>query len=180
MKKLICLALVGILPLAGCASTSQPRVSSFDRADELGGIARGTFTVDGESFISGQAVSQRPFNDAVSNELTRLGFSPAAGGDTLYVAQVNVSQGRMTGPSGASVGIGGGSYGGNVGLGGGISLPIGSRTDTMTEMTVRLVRRSDDLVVWEGRTQQDLRGDVDQPALAARLAAALFANFPGN
>ncbi len=166
---------------AACApATSPPEVTSFNRAAELGGIPRGTIAVNADSFVTGQAVSMRGYSSAVESELTALGYTPAAAANAEYSADVDVRQDRFSGPSGASVGVGGGSYGGNIGIGGGLSLPIGERTDTITEMNVRIVRKADNLTVWEGRAQQRTRGEPDNLALARDLSNALFASFPRN
>jgi hypothetical protein len=169
------LALVALL--GGCATNEPPQVAQFDRSAELGGIPRGTLAIDGESFVTGRAASASAYNQAVRNELGALGYSPVAG-DAEFIAEIDVRQGQQEGPSGTSVGVGGGSYGGDVGIGGGISFPIGKRVRTFTELEVRLKRASDGLVIWEGRAQQEVRGEPDPDMLARELAGALFADFP--
>jgi hypothetical protein len=47
---------------------------------------------------------------------------------------------------------------------------------------VRIIRRSDQLVIWEGRAVQSAKAGspAAQPAIAAsKLAEALFKDFPG-
>ena len=59
----------------------------------------------------------------------------------------------------------------------------GRRGDVVTELGVRIQRRSDATVAWEGRAQLEARAGsalADDAAAADRLAAALFRDFPGE
>ena len=83
-----------------------------------------------------------------------------------------------------SVGVGGsaGSYGSGVGLGVGIDLSGRSKWQVETTLAVRILRRSDNLVIWEGKASQTAKAGspAAQPGIAAsKLAAALFQDFPG-
>jgi hypothetical protein len=49
-----------------------------------------------------------------------------------------------------------------------------------TELAVRIQRRSDATVAWEGRAVAESRADADRAALVDRLASALFRDFPGE
>ena len=85
-----------------------------------------------------------------------------------------------------SIGIGGGTYsggrGGGVGLGGGVGIPFGGakRSDVLVaELAVTIKQRSDLSPIWEGHAEgvSDIK-TADQQA--SKLAAALFAGFPGE
>src|SRR5437763_15913542 len=92
--------------------------------------------------------------------------------------------------SGRTIGIGGGtgSYGrhGGVGVGGGVAIPVGgggSNLIVSSQLSVRIQRRSDATVAWEGGGQMDARAGTpfaSRAAAADRLAAALFRAFPGE
>jgi hypothetical protein len=67
-------------------------------------------------------------------------------------------------------------------LGVGITLGGGSAAQLQTSLAVRIIRRSDRLVIWEGTAVQSAKaGSPDaQPGIAAaKLAEALFKDFPG-
>ena len=129
------------------------------------------------------------YADAVSSEMTRLGFTATADAVRAdYIATVGfsrVDRGQVRTPPPVTIGLGGGSFGGNVGVGGGASFGIGSKTRTVygAELFVQLRRRGDSTMIWEGKAvTQTLSGEAGaQPADdAARMAAALFKGFPGQ
>ena len=84
-----------------------------------------------------------------------------------------------------SVGVGGstGSYGSGVGLGLGINLGGGPRQMQDLQLTVRLDDAATGRALWEGRaiSAVPVKAPAAQPSLAAaKLAAALFKDFPGE
>jgi len=84
-----------------------------------------------------------------------------------------------------SVGVGGrtGGFGSGVGVGIGINLGGGPKDRIATELSVRIAKRADDKVIWEGRSSVEAKdgSPASQPALAAaKLAEALFTGFPGE
>ena len=89
---------------------------------------------------------------------------------------------------GAGAGGSTGRYGGSgVGLGVGLDLTrlLGGGNDTrvVTELDARILRASDDLVIWEGRAEQETGATSEAAQLGVisrKLAAALFQGFPGN
>ena len=107
----------------------------------------------------------------VERELARLGWTvEPRTGRSEQVAVVRVEQGMRESVRGApasaiGVGVGGGSYGrhsgGDVGVGVGGTIPIGggSRQIVGTELSVRIQRRSDATVAWEGRARMEARGN---------------------
>lgn len=123
----------------------------------------------------------------VERELARLGWTVASGNErSEQVAIVRVQQGRRAASSGGglSIGIGGGGYRSGVGVGVGGTIPLGgSGPIVVTELSVRIQRRSDATVAWEGRADLEARENAPlaNPAAAAEvLAAALFRDFPGE
>jgi hypothetical protein len=85
-----------------------------------------------------------------------------------------------------TIGIGGGTGGWRGGVGGGASFGVGgggARAVTGTSLEVRIKRRSDGSVIWEGRGRSEVpaRSPLAQPTAAVeRLAAAMFGDFPGE
>jgi hypothetical protein len=85
-----------------------------------------------------------------------------------------------------SVGVGGstGSYGSSAGVGVGVNInAMGDQRGVKTILNVRILRRVDNLVIWEGKASQ--RGAANSPAAqpgiaASKLAEALFNDFPGK
>jgi hypothetical protein len=174
------LAALGLL--AACATGPETHVTRFYLDPE---IARGQITVEPISPADKGGLEFQVYADAVGKELARLGFTEAPGlSASEQVAVVGVERGTRDGParrSGLSIGIGGGSYGPGGGFGGGVTVPVGgSRPNpiVVTRMIVQIKRRSDASVIWEGRGEiAALRSSP--AAVAQRLAAALFKDFPG-
>ena len=84
-----------------------------------------------------------------------------------------------------TIGIGGGTGGWHGGVGGGASFPVGggSKLVTGTMLEVRLKRRSDGTVIWEGRaTTEAPTGSPEAGIVPAveKLANLLFQDFPGE
>ncbi|MEC3910250.1 DUF4136 domain-containing protein [Sphingobium sp. CR2-8] len=194
-KRLFLLAALA-LPLSACA-TAAPRVEVTQF--HLGNPARsGTVAVEEMPGNPDISLEFRTYADAVSQELQRVGFSPANGAPSDYVAQVSFS--RSFRPSGVdrssdrpvSVGVGGGfgsgggrrggSFGG-LGLGIGINLSGKPKDIVTTQLHVQLRRRSDSQAIWEGRASTEAKqgSPAAQPAAAAqKLAAALIGGYPGE
>lgn len=171
-------AAIGVL--SGCAATIPPvEVTRFHLGKE---IAPGAVRAQGDSSLESVA-----YVAAVSQAMGRIGYPDAgATGTPVYTAKVTHS--RMTREeakrSPFSIGIGGGSIGRNVGIGVGTSIGIGGGVQQIivTRLSVQLMRRADQQVVWEGRaeTEASARAPASQPGLAAeKLANALFKDFPG-
>ena len=188
-------ALLLIGSLAGCATDrgsgleNDITVTRFHLGQE---IARAEIRV--EPTNPGNAISLEfaRITASVERELARLGWRVARGNArSEQVALVRIDQGSreaMRSRSGVSIGVGGGTGGwgrSGVGVGVGASIPIGSRSNEIivTELGVRIQRRSDATVAWEGRAELEARAGspLSNPAAAAdRLAAALFQDFPGE
>lgn len=194
-KRLFLIAAIA-LPLSACA-TAAPRVEVT--RFHIGDPARsGSVAVEEMPGNPDVSLEFRTYQGAVSQEFQRVGFTPATGAQSDYVALVSFN--RSFRPSGVdrssdrpvSVGVGGGfgsgggrrggSFGG-LGLGVGINLSGKPKDIVTTELHIQLRRRSDSTAIWEGRayTQAKQGSAAAQPATAAqKLAAALIGGYPGE
>ncbi len=195
MKKTIAGASALILSLAACATNQNSgaadgaSVTRFHLGQE---IARGEIRVEPSDPGRANSLEFARIAASVERELGRLGWTVARGNArSEQVALVRIDQGSreaMRSRSGLSIGIGGGSGGwgrSGVGVGVGATVPIGSRTNeiVVTELAVRIQRRSDATVAWEGRAELEARGGTplaEPTAAADRLASLLFQGFPGE
>ena len=181
------LPLVALVSLSACVVPTGPvEVTRFNRAAEGVTYGSGTYSVAvaGDA-AAGQNLAVSPYLAAVAREMQRLGYAERIGGSDV-TAEVRASTERFEPErrSPVSVGVGGstGSYGSGVGLGVGINLGGGPKAQVETTLSVRIIRRSDNLVIWEGRASQAAKAGspAAQPGIAAsKLAEAMFKNFPG-
>lgn len=188
-------AMVLGLLLAGCQTSDQGRGvrqgASVTRFHQEQPIARGEIAI--APFDSAQADSLEfaQLAASVERELVRLGWRVTRDRENSeQTALIRVEQGSraaMGSRSGVSIGIGGGTggYRSGVGVGVGATIPVGSRSSNeivVTELSVRIQRRSDGGVFWEGRAELEARANSPLAGRAAavdRLAEALFRDFPG-
>jgi len=175
--------------LAGCATTNRPtaNVTRFHLGQP---IARGQIAVEPVDPAAATGLEFRTYSAAVERQLARLGWPVVQTvGQSEQVALVDVRRGSRemldrAGP--VSVGVGGstGGWGSGVGVGVGVNLGGGgSRERIGTMLSVRIKRRSDGTVFWEGRAVSEARADsaeADPAAAVDRLAEALFRDFPGE
>ena len=189
-------ALLLALSLGACASTSGGSAASAGASVtrfHLGGeIARGEIRVEPANPERSNSLEFSQAAQSVERELGRLGWTVARGNArSEQVALVRLEQGSrevMRSRSGVSLGVGAGTGGwgrSGVGAGVGATVPIGSRGNELvvTELAVRIQRRSDATVAWEGRAELEARAGTplaSAGAAADRLAAALFQDFPGE
>jgi hypothetical protein len=188
MMKTRLLLLLALASLSACVVPTGPiEVTRFNRAADGVVYGSGSYSVEvsGNS-AAGQGLAASPYLAAVAREMQRVGYSEKIGGSEV-TAEVRVSTERFEPErrSPVSVGVGGstGSYGSGVGLGLGINLGGGPKAQLETTLDVRILRRSDNLVIWEGKAVQVAKAGspAAQPGIAAsKLAAALFQGFPGK
>jgi len=190
-----CGALFASLLLAGCAmdmgsAASDVAVTRFHLGQQ---IARGPIAVEPADPADANSLEFAQAARSVERELARLGWAvDARTGGTEQVAVVRIDQAvrqrRRGGGVSIGLGVGGGSWGrsGGVGVGVGGTVPVGGYRPNQvvaTLLSVRIQRRSDATVAWEGRAELEARGDSPLAARAAaadRLAWALFRDFPGE
>ncbi len=181
------LPLLSLALLSACVVPTGPvEVTRFNRAAE--GVVYGTGSVSvvlaGENDAS-QSLAASPYLAAVARELQRVGYSEKnADPDIVAEVRYGVATLERERRSPVSVGVGGstGSFGSGLGVGVGINLGGGSSAQVETTLSVRLLRRSDKLVIWEGKASQTAKvgSPAAQPGIAAaKLAEAMFKGFPG-
>lgn len=185
-------ALCGLALLAGCATDmggGPPSVTRFHLGQP---IARGPIAVEPADPADANSLEFTQIAGPVERELARLGWTvEPRNGRSEQVAVVGIEQGARTAArrSGFSIGIGGGtaSYGRRsaVGVGGGVTVPVGRGSNQLvaTQLSVRIQRRSDATVAWEGRAETEARAGTPlatKSGAADRLAWALFRDFPGE
>lgn len=187
MMKHIATVLLAGLALAVAPALARPvEVTRFHLGEP---IARGDVTV--EPTVAGEAgsLSFQAIARPVARELARAGYPTAAVPErSMFIASVEVVREERPATvrrSPISIGIGGGSFGrsGGVGVGGSFGIGGGSRGTLVTRLNVRIKRRADATVVWEGRAvnEERLGGRAgDSGRIADRLASALFRGFPGE
>jgi hypothetical protein len=188
-------ALAALAHVSGCAmemggASSGVSVTRFHLGQP---IARGPIAVEPADPADASSLEFDQIAASVERELARLGWAvERRNGRTEQVVVVRVEQaareGRRGGGLSIGLGVGGGSYGrrGGVGVGVGGTVPVaGYRPNQVvsTQLGVRIQRRSDATVAWEGRAELEARGGTplaSRAAAADRLAAALFRDFPGE
>lgn len=175
--------------LAACNTTGKPsaNVTRFHLGQP---IARGQIAVEAADPAMATGPEFRTYAAAVERQLARLGWSVVQTvGQSEQVALIDVQRGSremldQRGPVSVGVGGGTGGWGSGVGVGVGFNLGGGgSRERIGTMLSVRIKRRSDGTVFWEGRAVTEARGDspeADPSAAVERLAEALFRDFPGE
>jgi hypothetical protein len=182
------------LLLAGVPALAADRVevTRFYTPETLARLGAGPVQVVAAPGIDGASLETRAWLDAVARELAARGFVPAQGEATPRIAEVRLTRDavavvRERSPIsvgvGGSVGGGGGYYGRHRG-GLGVGLGGGRPRDLVeSELSVTIRDRATGLALWEGRssTRTAAGSRHAEPArLAARLAHALFAGFPGR
>jgi hypothetical protein len=177
--------LLAPLLLGACMIPTGPvEVTRFNRVAEGVVYGSGSFAVSAAE--GGDRLALSPYLAAVQREMERIGYAPALNGSDV-VAEVAMSRTEFRADGRSPVTVGGGastgSYGSGVGVGVGVNLnALGDQRGIETALSVRIVRRSDGLTIWEGRAvQRGARNSPSaQPGIASsKLAAALFKDFPG-
>lgn len=177
--------------LSACMVTTPPvEVTRFHTSQDQPFTFGSVEIVTTANETDNPSLEQATYAAAVMRELQSAGFTDAGNlsAASEYVARVSVERSTIDAArsrSPVSVGVGGrtGSYGSGVGLGIGINLGGRPKDKIATELSVRIARRSDDSVVWEGRSFVEAKENspAAQPGLAAsKLAEALFRDFPGQ
>ncbi|MGQ0558969.1 MAG: DUF4136 domain-containing protein [Sphingosinicella sp.] len=154
--------LMAALALAGCAAGAGMGGgpgATVTRTHLGGPIARAEIRVEPAGAADANFAR---YTASVGRELARHGWTVAAGNQrSEQVAVVRVDQGSRTAAPAR----------GNAG------------TIVVTELSVRIQRRSDATVAWEGRGQLEARAGTtfaDRAAAVDRLASYLFRDFPGE
>ena len=164
-------ALLAAASLAGCSSMGGREtsgggtdVTSFHLGQP---IARGQISVEAFDPADVNSPEFGAYSAAVQSQLTRLGWTLApAGARSEQVALIDVQQGSRAALTGR--------------VGGGAGLGAGASGSVATMLEVRISRRSDGTVIWEGRSIGQAPADAARASAVESLAAALFRGFPGE
>lgn len=165
--------------LAGCVSgPSGVEVTRFHLAQPLAGASIQVIPAEA---ATADSLAFRSEADAVLAELVRAGFRPPSPPQPpALTATIRIERGTSERPrrSGLSVGIGGGFGGRRGGFGTGVSVPVTSTTQTVSNalLTLQIRRAGDPSVVWEGRASAS---GAPADVTTGRLARALLTGFPG-
>ncbi|HEX8644890.1 MAG TPA: DUF4136 domain-containing protein [Allosphingosinicella sp.] len=134
----------------------------------LGGqLARAQIAVEPVNAADRNNPEFTAFGDAVERQLARHGYTIAANRPASeQIARITVSQGtRAALTTGWPAGLGRGSSQANV---------------VATLLDVRIQRRSDGTVFWQGRAVTETAAGTPRTEIVERLAEALFRDFPGE
>ncbi len=190
-QSLVPLASAALL-VSGCMAMTPPvDVTRFHNA-QIAPIVPGSVVIKANVTDEGhsRSIEYTSYSAALLRELQRVDFTEARDDaeNSEYVFRYTVDRAVLSAGgsrSPISVGVGGstGSYESGVGLGIGINLGGQPKDKIVTELSVRIARRDDGNVVWEGRASVEAKqgSPASQPGLAAaKLAEALFRDFPGE
>lgn len=190
MKRFALVPVAAALLLAGCVQSyvSPVSVTRF-LGDSPAQLGQGPIAVRAAPGMPDNPLEFAPYAQAVSAELSRLGYQVVVGKDAPQVAELRISRlleqpGRARNP--VSVGVGGstgGYYGSGVGAGIGIDLTRPPPDVTHTQIGVTIREAASERPLWEGRAEFAASSNSKfgtAPATAAKMAAALFAGFPGR
>ncbi|HEX8193872.1 MAG TPA: DUF4136 domain-containing protein [Allosphingosinicella sp.] len=168
------MALTLAAALAAC-STSRDRGASEQAAGgvdvtrtHLGGqIARAQIAVEPVNAADANTPDWQGVSDAVERQLARHGYTIAANRPASeQIARVTVTQGSRTAlTTGWPAGLGAGSR---------------QQNALATLLDVRIQRRSDGSVFWQGRAVAETPAGTPRAQVVERLAEALFRDFPGE
>jgi predicted small secreted protein len=162
--------------LAACSTTrggGRAEGGAEVTATHLGQtIARGQIAVEAFDAADANAPEFQSYASAVAQQLSRLGWTVVdGGGRSEQVALIDVQQGSRA------------ALTGRIGVPGGTATAGASATGTnATLLEVRIRRRSDGTVIWEGRAVGEAPSNSaagQQGTAVPALAAALFRDFPG-
>lgn len=175
--------------LSGCVAPTGPtEVRRFHAISDVSAATSGRIAVVPAPGYNGGDLEFRVYAQAVEDSLAALGYTVVdAGSQPDQLATLNYnSQIRATGSGRGpvSVGVGGGRGGFRSGIGGGVGFNLGggSRERVLAEMQV-VILSADGTRLWEGEALGEAKPgtpEAEVRAVAAKLADALFVDFPGE
>jgi len=180
--------LLPVLASACVAPVGPVSVTRFHVAELA--APKGAIRVAAAPGVDPAGLEIRSYQGAVAGELARLGYAvmpvDAAVDPAAAVAEVRVSREQdlaARNESPVRIGLGGatGSYGSGVGLG--FSFPIGRPPAPPVTTTLAVRISAGGRAQWEGRASFTVAATsplAGTQLAAPKLAAALFAGFPGN
>ncbi len=174
MKAVFLRAALLIMPLslAACATTGggggEQGGTEVTRMHLGLPVAKGQIAVEAFEPADANSPDFRNYAASVQRQLTQLGWTMASTpGQSEQVALADVEQGSRAALQGRGMRIGSGAGAG------------GSADAMATMLEVRIKRRSDGTVIWEGRALAEAGGS-DRAATVEQLSNALFRDFPGE
>lgn len=182
-------AVAVLATLSACMTPVGPvEVTRFHDAAAVQQLGHGTIAVEAAPGFDTASLELGTYRSAVARELTRVGYQTVGDGSGTQVALVRVERstidpGASRSPVGVGVGGSTGSYGSGVGLGLSLDLSGKPKPLVVTKLGVMIKNRASGRTIWEGRAGFSVEegAPLAQSALgAAKMAAALFAAFPGN
>ena len=134
-------------------------------------VAKGQIAVEAFDPADANMTEFPAYASSVNRQLTRLGWTVAASNrQTEQVALIDVQQGSRAALTGR--------------VGGAAALGTGASPNSVaTLLEVRIRRRSDGTVIWEGRAISEAAAaatGAQRTAAVEKLAEALFRDFPGE
>ncbi|MFN3470056.1 MAG: DUF4136 domain-containing protein [Novosphingobium sp.] len=161
-------------------------VSAFQAADAKPLLGKGAITV--AAAAGSEAEWKLPvYEAAVVDELARLGYDTAtSGAEGGQIAQIGISHSVVVPeepkrkPVSGAMEVGVSNRGSYQAMALNVDLSKPARAIVATRLDVRIRDRASNRVLWEGHAEAQTReGDegLDNGAVAARLASALFARF---
>ncbi len=179
------MALAACALLAGCATyDSGVDVTRFHLEQPA---ARGTVFLEPAMLEDVGTLEFRTYASVVAAELRETGFDVTSDRmaaellGTIDIAQA--SREALARRSPVTVGVGGGTGGRGGGIGIGTTFGLGgSGNDEVTEtmLALRLLRLSDESVIWEGRAITESGDDTSVADVLPDLADALLRDYPGE
>lgn len=192
MKKTALILASACLLTAACttpAYVSPVQVTRFT-GDAPAWLAQGTVEIVAAPGIDANSLEFDIYADAIRRELEELGYRVVAqDGEQRAMVSFEAFVGeedRRRGGVGVGAGGSTGSYGSGVGVGVGINLnSLINRPSERIEREIFVALQSNEMTtnLWEGRATMVATSNSDyaaDAAAAARMADALFADFPGN
>lgn len=181
-------ALATLATLTACVTPIGPvEVTRFHDSASVQQLGHGTIAVEAAPGVDAASLELGTYRSAVARELTRIGYQTVGDGSGNQVALVRVERSTIEpdarSPIGVGVGGSTGSYGSGVGLGLSLDLSGKPKPLVVTKLGVMIKDRASGRTIWEGRAGFSVEegAPLAQSALgAAKMAAALFAAFPGN
>ncbi|MEO1043892.1 MAG: DUF4136 domain-containing protein [Pseudomonadota bacterium] len=184
------LALVMAMALSGCVAPVGPiEVRRFHVLNDAPDATSARIAVVPAEGFDNNSLEFRAYASAIGRELSAQGYSVVDGTDapeqlaTLAYNSQTQTVGSRQGP--VSVGVGGGTGGFRSGVGGGIGFNLGggSSERIFTTVEVIIMRSADNVRLWEGQAVSEAKPGTPaaEPQIAAaKLASALFSDFPGE
>ena len=180
--------LAALALIAGCttpAYVSPVEVTRFTAPQVQ--LGRGPIAVRAAPGEDPQSWQYAAYERAVAEELRQLGYT-VTGDDAAQLAEVSVERfvaQNGGGRSPVNVGVGGstGSYGSGMGVGVGIDLSGPPPEVTANHLGVTIRDNGTGQALWEGRAEFSASRNsqyAGAQAAAQKMAAALFAGFPGE